>query len=118
MLRDDELTYYEMPYEERKKVIERIKSVLEQLDCIELVVVFGGFVKSRYFKDIDVGVIVKNDVNSLDKELSYMVEIEESIRKKLKIEIPVDIRILNTAPPDFKRKVLKEGIIIIDRREK
>ncbi|OYT56313.1 MAG: hypothetical protein B6U76_04080 [Desulfurococcales archaeon ex4484_217_2] len=69
MFRDDIVTAYEMAFEERRRVLEKIREVLESLDFVEFAVVYGGFVKSKYFRDIDVGIFVSKSKPTLSEDM-------------------------------------------------
>jgi len=101
-----------MSWEERRKIIERIREVLESLDFVEYAIVYGGFVGSKYFRDIDIGIFVSKDKPSLDEELQYAFKVEEALRKKLKLQIPFDVRVLNNAPKEFVENILENHIVV------
>ncbi len=71
--------------------------------------IFGSFVSSRAFSDIDIGIYLEQEPdNQMDTEFDLENALEEKIR------LPVDIRILNTAPLSFCYNVIREGTVIVD----
>ncbi len=102
--------FYKLSLEEKLKILEKIREELEKHEEIKLAIVYGSFLKSYPFRDIDIAVYVVTDRDLLD----YKFELEEKLENK--ISYPVDIAILNEAPPWFVRKVLKEGKILIQKQ--
>ena len=95
--------FYSLTPREREELLERLREELCNRDEVKLAVVFGSFLKDYPFRDIDVAVYVTGSIDPLD----YKLRLEEELERK--IGYPVDIVILNEAPPWFVRKVLKEG---------
>ncbi len=102
--------FYKLSPEEKLKILEKIREELEKHEEIKLAIVYGSFLKSYPFRDIDIAVYVVTDKDLLD----YKFELEEKLENK--ISYPVDIAILNEAPPWFVRKVLKEGKILVQKQ--
>ncbi|ADM28121.1 conserved hypothetical protein [Ignisphaera aggregans DSM 17230] len=48
----------EMSFDEREKIIEFIRQILEKEEYIELAVIHGGFLASKVFRDIDIAVYI------------------------------------------------------------
>jgi len=102
----------EMPFEERERIIELIRRMLEE-EPIELAVVHGGFISSRVFRDIDIAIYVNERLDP-DSQLVYADELRDRLEKA--IGIGVDIQLLNEAPPAFAYRALREGRIVVERR--
>jgi len=95
--------FYSLNPQEREELLERLREELCNRDEVKLAVVFGSFLKDYPFRDIDVAVYVTGNIDPLD----YKLRLEEELERK--IGYPIDVTILNEAPPWFARKVLKEG---------
>jgi len=95
--------FYSLNPQEREEILERLREELCNRDEVKLAVVFGSFLKGYPFRDIDVAVYVTGNIDPLD----YKLRLEEELERK--IGYPIDVTILNEAPPWFARKVLKEG---------
>jgi len=78
MFRDDIVTAYEMSCEGKEKIIEEIRKALEDLGFAISAIVYGGFVKSEYFWDTDVGIFVSKGKPNLDEELEYAFKVDEA----------------------------------------
>lgn len=94
----------------KKVLIEEISDILKAKEYILFAYLFGSFISGDVFKDIDIGVFISGaESKSLLKlELMLEGEVEDAIH------MPVDIRIINHAPPSFVYNMLKGGIVIVD----
>lgn len=74
---------------------------------------FGSFLDKSNFGDLDIAVyldhIPENDYISTEMKLQEVLEKNASY--------PVDVRILNHAPPSFCYSVIKKGFVLIDNDE-
>lgn len=96
--------------EEKKILIEKISNILKAKEYIVFAYIFGSFASEDSYKDMDVGIFVSGagDISPLRLELKMEDELEDIIH------IPVDVRIINSAPLSFVYNILKNGIIIVD----
>ena len=102
--------FFKLSLEEKIKLLDRLREELEKHSEIKLAVVFGSFLKDYPFRDIDIAIYVVTDRDLLDYKLDFEIELEDKIR------YPIDIAILNEAPPWFIKKVLREGKILLERQ--
>lgn len=95
---------------EKKVLIEEISGILKRKEYILFAYLFGSFISTDVFKDIDIGVFISGaESKSLLKlELMLEGEVEDAIH------LPVDIRTINNAPLSFVYNMLKCGIVIVD----
>ncbi|MHA1589125.1 MAG: nucleotidyltransferase domain-containing protein [Candidatus Njordarchaeales archaeon] len=103
--------FHSLDPKEKEKVVKLLLKALKGRKEVLLAVVFGGFVKSSIFRDIDIAVftgytIPYNKVEEYEEELSRNLE-------KL-VELPVDVRVIDYAPPWFRIKAL-EGITLVEK---
>lgn len=96
---------------ERKVIVEALASHLHESHGELLAAyLFGTFATRDPFSDIDMGVLLREEVDSpIEYELGLEVELERIARK------PVDVRILNHAPPAFCREVIRQRRVLLDR---
>ncbi len=96
---------------EKEALIKKILSILRMKSDIVFVYVFGSFNTGEKFNDIDIAIYLSDGdrASALDKELSLEVELLN------RLQLPVDVRILNFAPLPFVYNVLKTGRVIVDR---
>lgn len=96
--------------EEKDILIEKISAVLKARKYIVFAYIFGSFVSRDSFNDIDAGIFISNmeDISPLKLELEIEAELEDAVH------IPVDVRIINNAPPAFVFNILKNKIAIVN----
>ena len=95
--------------------IERIVRYFKERDEVVSLYLFGSSARARKTKesDIDIAVLIdESAVKKTDLERFRKEYYEASPRFSLR---PVDIVILNTAPPFLKYQVLKKGRILFER---
>ena len=96
---------------EKEIIIQKIASFLSRsYSDITTAYLFGSFVRSGYFADIDIGIITKTKPT---KPLKLEIELE--IRLEDIVKFPVDARILNNAPISFCQRVIRFRKVILDR---
>ena len=87
-----------------------IVSALTKHDEIVLAYVFGSFVQSDKFSDIDLGILIKEKLDTpMDMELNLEIALEDIVH------YPVDVRILNHAPISFCQNVIRHGRVVLER---
>ncbi len=96
-----------MNRDKKEEIVGRIKEYLDKRKEVLFAYIFGSFVKSDEFSDIDIALYVDGDFS-----LKYEFEIEDDLEAILKI--PVDVRVINNAPVSFSYGVLKDGLLIKD----
>lgn len=91
---------YRLDPQRRAEVMNRLAEDLAHDREVLFAYVYGSFLDSEAFHDVDVGVYVENDVP--DRALALRLAQRLSERVKL----PVDVRVLNLAPVSFRYHVL------------
>ncbi|MBW2201576.1 MAG: nucleotidyltransferase domain-containing protein [Deltaproteobacteria bacterium] len=95
----------------KAKVVQNISAyLLNQYKKISSAYIFGSFITSDAFSDIDLGVLTNVE---LEKPLNFELELENRLERIIKY--PVDARILNGAPVSFCQNVFRKGEVIVDR---
>jgi uncharacterized protein len=90
----------------KPEIVEKLKSALRDTEGIAFAYLFGSFLNQETFRDIDLGIYLE--------ESSYRrrTEIVEELYGNLEgVFEPVDIRILNEAPPSFLYHVLRGELL-------
>ena len=96
---------------EKEKITKTISSYLQQHKEVFAVYIFGSYVTGEPFRDIDLGILVRNEPKNL---LEYEFELEIKLEELVKFA--VDVRVLNNAPVTFVQNVIRHGKIIIDSK--
>ncbi len=96
---------------DKEEIKEKIRKVLTEKDEVIFAYLHGSF-DEIYFRDVDIAVYVDESKveDFLDYELSLSVEIEKIVK------LPVDVKVLNSAPLNFKYRAVK-GELLISKNE-
>ena len=89
------------------EVVEAVRRVLERHGEVLLGVVFGSVLRGGVFRDVDVAVYVEGDW------LGVVARVGAELERALGVD--VDVVALNEAPPRFALRVLREGVVVVDR---
>ena len=96
----------------KKEVIEKLKTLLDREEII-FAYLFGSFISSNFFNDMDIAIYLKDDSPYLTDR---WYDIKLSLELERYIGIPVDIIIINRAP-DHLIHDISRAIVIIDKDE-
>jgi predicted nucleotidyltransferase len=102
---------------DKKKMINLLTNALAKDDRVVFAYAYGSFIKEQSFRDIDVGIYVKNPEENPFVISSDIKTQLSRIFKKENIDLPADqfdIQIINHAPFTFLKRVFKEGILLVD----
>ncbi len=104
--------FHKLSRKEKDRIIKLLSEALNRKEEIVLAVVFGGFVESEIFRDINIAVFTGYSI-SYDKVEEY----EEKLSGELEsiVKLPVDVRIIDYAPSWFRVKALN-GIVLVERQ--
>ncbi|NJD69167.1 MAG: hypothetical protein C3F12_06240 [Candidatus Methylomirabilota bacterium] len=92
---------YRLSPEERIQIRDQLAAALSQYPGVLFAYVYGSFVDSEAFHNVDIGVYLSGSTINTD------VAANLSQRLSGKIKLPVDVRILNPAPISFRFHVLR-----------
>jgi len=96
---------------ERAQLIDLLRETLRTRGDVLAATVYGGFVKNQLFRDIDIAVFTGYTVPYARVE-EYEDELSESLSRL--VGIPVDVRVVDYAPPQFRVRALG-GVVLIER---
>jgi uncharacterized protein len=86
-----------------------VRGVLDGCPGVELAVLFGSVTRrGTLARDIDIGVWVTAE------ETSELAHIDTALGRALRC--PVDVILLNTAPPLLRFEVARDGAVLVERR--
>jgi len=94
----------------RGLLVSKISAALEsnRADIVSAYL-FGSFLSEHTFSDIDIAILTRK---LLDRPLEYELALEGSLERIA--GYPVDVRIINQAPPAFAQNVFRNGKLILD----
>lgn len=92
----------------REEAIARLRKVLENNENVVFAYLYGSYARHQEhpFSDIDVAVFLKE--NTTEAYMDLLSKLPELGRE-------IDLRVLNDAPPLFRYKVIKEGLILVNK---
>ncbi|MFB3887353.1 MAG: nucleotidyltransferase domain-containing protein, partial [Thermodesulfobacteriota bacterium] len=103
---------------DREKVLRLLKETLERDEQVIFAYVYGSFVKEQSFRDIDIGVYIKNsEENPLVVSADMKTRLSRAVRRE-DMDFTADqfdVQIINHAPFTFLKRVFKEGKLLVDR---
>jgi len=98
-----------------EEIFEKIRSVLEKEEKVIFAYVFGSFlINPEYANDIDIGIYVEGEIDSLFEE-RLALKIENEIKNFIRKEVHVTI--LNNKPTSFFLTFFKNSKLIFSRDE-
>ena len=102
---------------EKERVINLIKDTLNKDDRLVFAYLYDSFVKEETFRDIDIGIYVKNPDENPFFISSDIQTVLSQTAKQRGLGLPADlfdVKILNHAPFTFLKRIFKEGKLIVD----
>ncbi len=100
---------------EREDALEKIHGALARRPDVSFAYVHGSFLSNGPFRDIDVAIHLSEiPPSSLQTELDVEMELNQALGENL----PVEVRLLHTAPLSFCYSVIKNGLPVFTRDEK
>jgi predicted nucleotidyltransferase len=101
----------------KERVLSLIKEVLARDGRTIFAYAYGSFVKEESFRDIDIGIYIKNSQENffvvtadLKTELSHHSKSEGGNSTADQF----DVKVINDAPFTFLNTIFREGILLID----
>jgi len=111
--RIDKIKRYFLSRKEKQKIEIILRDILERKEEIIFAYIFGSFLDDLFFRDIDVGVYLKN----ISRKEAFNYELELGCEIESKIKIPVDLKIINFAPLYFQFHILQGKILFVKDEE-
>jgi predicted nucleotidyltransferase len=102
-----------IPCDVRGKILRIIAERLGAREEVELVVVFGGFIESGVFRDIDVALYTSHMVD-VDEAPAYVDTVRDELEKVT--GVGVDILLPEYTPPHLINHLLFRGRIIVEKK--
>jgi predicted nucleotidyltransferase len=96
--------------DQKEKLAAEISVYLEKnFKRVVAAYLYGSFVTGLFFSDIDLGILLKDDI---DRTLDFELDLENRLEGIVKY--PVDVRLLNGAPLSFCQNVIRHRKVILD----
>lgn len=101
---------------DKKEIERKIGEVTSRFEDVDIAYLFGSFLVSEKFGDIDVAIVLTRDLIPY-KRFKFAMEIARELEKEIKPRFEFDVKILNYSPVEFQHEVLKKGKVIFERDE-
>lgn len=101
--------------EEREAIVATLKRVLEAQPDIQFAYLYGSFLEDLPFHDVDIAVYLEGGADFTDRALDLAEAAERALRQAGH-PLPVDVRVLNSAPLGFRYHVFR-GRLLMSRDE-
>lgn len=106
---------YDILDSEREPIKARLKEFLEKKPGIQFAYLYGSFLKTDRFRDIDVAIFLREPASL---PLKHEVALADELwRFSGKPAFEFDIKILNSSPVYFQYEVIKTGEVIYSKDE-
>lgn len=99
---------------EKKRLMEVLKNELSREDGIVLAFLYGSFLEERAFRDIDIGIFIKE---GKPPSPTYELDLENRLSKALNVTFPIEIRVVNKAPITFLYHVITGKLLVCKDEE-
>jgi len=106
-----EFKHRELTGPEKERAIDALRERLREEEGIIFAYIHGSFVELNRFRDVDVGVWVK------DGEDPFRYAVDLAAKVGVEVGLPLDIHVLNESPLPFKYQVLIKGTLLFSRDE-
>jgi len=95
-----------------QEIEKAAKEAFSKKEEVIVAYIYGSFLKSNHFEDVNIGILVKDDC---DIGPFYEAKIPGEFERRLKLKF--DVRILNGRPARFLFSVLKNSKLIYSKDE-
>jgi hypothetical protein len=108
--------YHSMNQNRREEIIEKIKITLLKDNRVIFAYLFGSFLDGLSFRDIDIGIYLKN-IKS-ENSSSYEIYLSKKISNNCRVPFDIiDIKVLNFVPNSFLNSIFKYGKLLFTKDE-
>jgi uncharacterized protein len=108
------MDYYHLSKQKKEEVIGKITNFLTRQPLIVFAFLFGSFLTEKVFRDIDIGIFVKqlSPAEFSATEISLVCRLEQ----ELNFSYPLEVKIINAAPLAFAFQVIR-GALLFSRND-
>ncbi|ATZ61197.2 MAG: nucleotidyltransferase domain-containing protein [Methanosarcinales archaeon Met12] len=100
---------------EKKAIIKRIEQVLSGLE-VDLGYVFGSFLVSDDFRDVDVAVLTPEKLGPYER-FRFPIQVARKLEDEIKPKHEFDVKILDSSPIDFQYNVISSSELVFCKDE-
>jgi len=101
--------FYELSSGDRERIAGILREELMRRSEVLAAFLYGSILRCRLVRDVDVAVYTGGRADPLD----YKFELDEALSRV--VGVPVDLRVLDYAPPWFIVEVYESGVLLFTR---
>lgn len=106
--------YFSIKQNERQEITKKIKQVLLEKEDVVFVFIFGSFLDSPSFRDIDIGIYV--DGIRKDEVFDYELKLSKRIADECNLPFDIfDVKVLNFAPKAFLNNIFSRSKLLFSK---
>ena len=90
----------------KEEVVNILLSLLKEREEVVFAILFGSVLEGEGYRDVDIAIYLSPPLDPLE-ELKYKLFME--VEGERALGVPLDVKILNSAPYYFAFRVLREG---------
>lgn len=94
---------------EKRAVVDKLRKALYEHGEVVLAILHGSFLRDTSPRGVDVAIYARGCPAVLGLKLKLGEELSELTG------LPVDVKVLNDAPSWFMKKVLEDGLVIVNK---
>lgn len=94
---------------DRITILAEIGGILSKFEEIDASYVFGSFLKTDRFNDVDVALLISDDLPPYEK-LKFELKVAGELERNINPRVQFDVKILNYSPIYFQYEVVKNGV--------
>ncbi|HLF27045.1 MAG TPA: nucleotidyltransferase domain-containing protein [Anaerolineae bacterium] len=95
--------------------IDELRALLEGRAEIIFAILYGSASEGRPFRDLDVGLYIDRAQVAASDELDYGFRLADELQAA--VSFPVDVRVVNDAPPGFRYNVSRGIPLVVNDAE-
>ncbi|MBA7515274.1 hypothetical protein ES705_07313 [subsurface metagenome] len=99
---------------DKKEVMSKIGELISRFEDVEMAYVFGSFLQSDDFNDIDVALLISKELNPYER-FKFAMKVARELEREIKPRVEFDVKIQNYSPIEFQYEVLKKGKVVFLR---
>lgn len=105
--------------EQREAILALLRESLHQEAAVLFAYLHGSFLTDGPFRDLDLALYLEENSEALRSPFAYELDLEAHLEMRLRraagYPLPVDVRVLNHAPPAFCYRVIRSGAVLFVR---
>ena len=101
---------------DRKEIIKKIGNVISRFDDVDIAYIFGSFLGSDSFNDIDIALFLSKELTPYNR-FKYAMEVAGILEKEIQPRFEFDVKILNYSTIEFQHEVIRKGVLVFLKDE-